>query len=96
MYKRQDHSIEKYIKTNENGTTNLVGLIIGEKYTLEEVKANGYYLNNLVTFSLNNNDGIYTINNISGDTEEINLTDENGIPSVNMKLMDKKIPTYTL
>ena len=91
-----DHSIEKYIKTNENGTTNLVGLIIGEKYTLEEVKANGYYLNNLVTFSLNNNDGIYTINNISGDTEEINLTDENGIPSVNMKLMDKKIPTYTL
>lgn len=88
--------IEKYITTNNDGEINISGLSIGEVYTLEEVKAEGYYLNNSVSFALNNEDDAYIISIYDGDVKSTNVIYENNIPIINMELEDVKIPLYTL
>ena len=84
------------VTTNINGEINLKGLKINEEYTLEEVKADGYYLASPIKFKVVNTDGTYTIEIIDGTVKESLITEEDSIPTVNMTLEDEKIPTYDL
>ena len=87
----------RYLTTNENGEIILSGLKIGEEYTLEEIKADGYYLaNDKIKFTLLNMDGTYNINISAGEVKASNVVEENDIPVINLQLEDEKIPTYNL
>ena len=86
----------KTVTTNINGEINLKGLKINEEYTLEEVKADGYYLASQIKFKVVNTDGTYTIEIIEGTVKESLIIEEDSIPTVNMTLEDEKIPTYNL
>ena len=41
---KQLNSNGKILTTNSNGEINVNGLLLNEEYTLQEIKANGYYL----------------------------------------------------
>ena len=86
----------KNVTTNTNGEITLRGLKVGEEYTLEETKAEGYYLAEPIKFVISNKDGTYSINVSKGTIKELNVTEEENIPTANIKLEDEKIPTYNL
>ncbi|MCI9287523.1 MAG: DUF11 domain-containing protein, partial [Clostridia bacterium] len=86
----------RILTTYRNGETNLKGLYIGEEYTLEEIKAEGYYLANPVKFIIDNIDGNYEVKIIEGIVKSNNITKENEIPTLNLVLEDEKIPEYNL
>ena len=90
-------SAGRIISTNTSGEVTTVGLKIGGEYTLEEVKADGYYVEkNPVKFTVTNTDGTYEINVSEGTAKESTITEENNIPTAVLKLEDEKIPTYDL
>ena len=67
----------RIISTNTSGEANLKGLIIGEEYTIEETKAEGYYLIQSFTIKLINEGGAYIVkhkigDSYDGDEDEIN------------------------
>ncbi len=82
--------------TNINGETTISGLKIGEEYTLEEVKAEGYYLTSPIKFIITNENGTYKANITEGTVKANKITEENEIPTINLEIEDEKIPTYTL
>ena len=87
------------LTTNANGELTFNGLSVNQEYTLQEVRAEGYYLANPITFKIVNNDGNYTVEKIEDETEEtINqtITEEDGIPTINITLENEKIPTYSM
>ena len=86
----------KSISTNVNGEIIVKGLIVGKEYTLEETKAEGYYLANPIKFTISNNDGTYLLNVSEGIVKESTLTEEENMPIVNIQVEDEKIPTYNL
>ena len=86
----------KSISTNVNGEIIVKGLIVGEEYTLEETKAEGYYLASPIKFTISNNDGTYSLNVSEGTVKESTLTEEENLPIVNIQVEDEKIPTYNL
>lgn len=88
----------KSVSTNNNGEATLRGLKVGEEYTLEEIKAEGYYLNEPIVFKIVNNNGTYEIETISGGdsiTSSI-ITENDSLPIANVQILDEKIPEYTL
>ena len=86
----------KILTTDSNGEILLAGLYIGEEYTLEEIKADGYYLpDGAIKFVINNN-GTYAVNVIDGNVKETQIIEDNDIPIVNLKVENEKIPTYNL
>ena len=89
-------NIEKYYTTDANGEISVAGLSVGAKYILEEVKAEGYYLNDAVMFEVNDTGDDYTLSILDGDVKESAISYEDNIPVVDLKLEDVKIPTYTL
>ena len=84
------------VTTNSNGEATLRGLSVDQEYTLEEVKAEGYYLASPIKFKIVNNDGNYSIEVLEGGNIEQNTIEDNGIPSINVTLENDKIPTYDL
>ena len=92
----------KTIRTNTNGEAEINGISINQEYTLEEVKAEGYYLTNPIKFKIVNNEGNYSLEIIqeegiqSGTIASQNTTEEDSIPTINIILEDEKIPTYNL
>ncbi len=82
--------------TDVNGEVTLNGLSINEEYTLQEIKATGYYLASQIKFKIINNNGNYEVEIIEGETKESSVIEEQHIPTVNLKLEDEKIPTYDL
>ena len=87
------------LTTNANGEITFNGLSVNQEYTLQEVKLDGYYLANPITFKIVNNDGNYTVEKIEDETEDpINqtTTEEDGIPTINITLENEKIPTYSM
>ena len=86
----------KSVTTNANGEATLKGLSVNQEYTLEEVKAEGYYLASPIKFKVVNNDGNYSIEVLEGDDLEQNTIEDNGIPTINITLDNEKIPTYDL
>ena len=92
----KNYEAGKIISTDREGKTTLEGLSIGEEYTLEEVRAEGYYLANPIKFTVVNNNGTYELNILEGDTKEQSITLDNEIPVIKLKVEDEKIPTYNL
>ena len=86
----------KNVTTNTNGERTVKGLKVGEEYTLEETKADGYYLASPIKFTVTNTDGTYVINVSEGTVKESAISEEENIPTVNIKVEDEKIPTYNL
>ena len=86
----------KSVTTNANGEATLKGLSVNQEYTLEEIKAEGYYLASPIKFKVVNNDGNYSIEVLEGDDLEQNTIEDNGIPTINITLDNEKIPTYDL
>lgn len=84
------------VTTNANGEATLRGLTVEQEYTLEEVKAEGYYLASPIKFKVVNNDGNYSVEVLEGDNLEQNTVEDNGIPTINVTLDNEKIPTYDL
>ena len=84
------------VRTNSNGETTITGISVGQEYTLEEVKADGYYLASPIIFKVENNNGTYSLQVIQGTLTSQSLTMENEIPTVNFSMEDEKIPTYNL
>ena len=82
--------------TNANGEINISGLKLGEEYTLEEIKATGYYLASPIKFVIRNEDGVYKVDVTEGKTKGTNVTEEENIPVINLEVEDEKIPTYNL
>ena len=96
----------KIITSNSIGKINIKGLEIGEEYTLEEVKAEGYYLANQVKFKITHGaEQDYNIEiiepaqgketPIKQDTVTL-IVNENKIPEASFTMEDEKIPTYNL
>ena len=86
----------KNVTTNINGEIVVKGLIVGEEYTLEETKAEGYYLASPIKFTVTNTDGTYEINISEGTVKESSVTEEENLPIANIQVEDDKIPTYDL
>ena len=86
----------RILTTSTNGEISIKGLKIGEEYTLEEVKATGYYLASPIKFTITNTDGTYEVNMTEGTAKENSITEENNIPTAIIELEDDKIPTYNL
>ena len=86
----------KNVTTNINGEVTVKGLKVGEEYTLEETKAEGYYLASQIKFTVTNTEGTYTINVSEGTVKESAISEEENIPTANIKVEDEKIPTYNL
>lgn len=87
----------RMVTTNANGEITVKGLTIGETYTLEEVKAEGYYLiTDPIKFTVTNNGGTYHVNITQGTVSQSSITEENSIPTANLKIANDKIPTYNL
>ena len=86
----------KVVTTNLQGQITVKGILINEEYTLEEVKADGYYLASQIKFKVVNNDGSYEIEILEGNVVNQEITEEDCIPTINIKLEDEKIPTYDL
>ena len=82
--------------TNINGEVTISGLKIGEEYILEETKAEGYYLENQIKFTVVNTNGTYVLNIIDGGAKNVNVVEEDNIPIANIEMEDEKIPTYDL
>ena len=86
-----------YCYTDNSGQVWINGIYVGEEYTLEEKSADGYYVEtNPIKFVINNNQGIYSLTVTDGSVKESNITTENELPIVNLKIEDTKVPQYQL
>ena len=85
------------VTTDSNGEIIISGLSVGQLYKLTEIKAEGYYVDVYLYFSIENNSGNYEIN-LNNDWNVTNqeITEENGIPTINLTIENEKIPTYDL
>ncbi|MCR5185529.1 MAG: MucBP domain-containing protein, partial [Clostridia bacterium] len=92
------------LTTDANGEIALGGLYTEEEYTLEEIKAKGYYISKPITFKIRYSGGNYDIDIIDNNNVSISemgikqceMVIENGFPVASMELEDDKIPTYNL
>ncbi len=96
------------LTTNRLGEVSLSGLSIEAEYSLEEVKAEGYYLTKPMKFKINNNEGTYELQWLKENSEttvtaskpelvkEASVTQNGVIPVINFTIENEKIPTYNL
>lgn len=86
------------LTTDQNGDINALGLYLDQEYTLEEVKATGYYIpQTKIKFKITNNNGNFELNYTDNDTtksKQLIINDE--IPTLELNLQNEKIPTYGL
>ena len=95
-YKLTGNNKEAILTTNTDGQTSISGLKIGEEYTLEEIKADGYYLSeNPVKFKISNTDGAYSAKVTEGTTKKSEFVEEEW-PTLKLELEDEKKPLYNL
>ena len=96
----------KIVTTNSEGKVSVKGFELGEEYTLQEIKAEGYYLANQIKFTITCEEGgNYKLNIIQPqEGEEIPIrkdtiavsVNEDKIPVASFTMEDEKIPRYTL
>ena len=86
------------LTTDKNGDVNTSGIFLDKEYTLEEIKATGYYIpQTKIKFTISNNNGKFELNytdNGSTKTKQITTNDE--IPTIELNLQNEKIPIYSL
>lgn len=95
------------ITTDEQGQVTSKGLCLGEEYTLEETKANGYFLNAPIKFTINR-DTETTISSPLNEQYEYQITEgaeavtnselvyDNGIPVLKLEIENEPRPTFKL
>ena len=86
------------LTTNIYGEVNLQGLCLNETYTLEEIKADGYYLMNPVTFKITKSGTDFNLlvtTGVESLTSKV-VTVEDEIPTINFEISNEKIPTFDL
>ena len=88
------------LQTDENGYFETKGLIVGETYTLTEVKADGYYVNSEpIKFKIeSSNTSGFNLQYIENENIVLssNIEINEQIPTINMEFENEKIPTYSL
>ena len=92
-------SLNRAYTTNAYGEIYVSGLKLDEEYTLTEVDVEGYYLSDPIKIEIVKTTSSYSIiqvGNISDDVTKLNMTIENSIPTGNITIADKKIPTFNL
>lgn len=86
------------LTTDKNGNISLSGIYLDNEYTLEEIRADRYYIPQTpIKFTITNNNGTFELkytDNGSTKTRQITTVDE--IPTINLNLQNEKIPTYSL
>ncbi len=84
----------KSLVTDKNGEVTVVGIYENEEYTLETVKADGYYLQS-VKFTVADDGKLKVVIN-DGEVKESSIQIIDDIPVINLGLELEKIPTYIL
>lgn len=85
------------ITTNAQGEINLKGCYLGEEYTIEEIKANGYFLmKQPIKFIITREGGEYRFNLTNGEAHRTELSIQNEIPVLTLELQNEPRPTYQL
>ena len=83
--------------TNLQGQINYNGLYIGQEYTIEEIKAKGYYLTKPIKLTITSDGhGNYTENINGGTVKQHSISKTDEIPTVHIEIENEKIPTYNL
>ena len=86
----------RILTTNKDGEITLRSLSINQEYTLEETKAEGYYIASPIKFKIVNNGGSYSMEITEGAVASQSTTEVDSIPTITLNLEDEKIPTYSL
>lgn len=89
----------KNMSTDSNGLISTSQLILGQKYTLTETEKNGHYAINPVSFIVNRSEnGDFKVDVTEGSFAETPnvVIGKDAVPTVNLKLQNEKIPSYTL
>ncbi|MBR3613772.1 MAG: MucBP domain-containing protein [Clostridia bacterium] len=86
----------KILTTNVNGETSINGLLVNEEYILQEIKANGYYLENPIKFKILHENGNYSIEIIEGNVLNSSVGEESNFPVASIAIENEKIQTYNL
>lgn len=86
------------LTTDKDGNVKISGLFLGKEYSLEEVKATGYYLPQTpIKFTITNNNGNFELSYTdNGSTKSEQITKNDEIPTIELNLENEKIPTYSL
>lgn len=84
------------LTTDRNGIINTSGLFLNKEYTLQEIKATGYYIpQQPIKFTITNENGEFKLNYTdNGTIKTQNITTVEEIPTINLELQNEKIPTY--
>lgn len=95
------------LTTNEEGKVTSEGLYLEGEYTLEQTKANGYFINTPVKFRINRSIDVgassarpleeqYTHTITEGTVKNSELVYENGIPVLKLEIENEPRDVYTL
>lgn len=86
------------LTTDKNGNISTAGLFLDKEYTLEEIKADKYYIPQTpIKFTITNNAGTFELKYTdNGSTKTKQITTVGEIPTINLNLQNEKIPTYSL
>ena len=101
-FKITGENFEAYRTTGIAGDIVLTGLTIGQEYTITEIKNEGYYLAEPIKVKIVNNNGTYEIQKVveegevREDVTDLNVTENDSIPTGNVTIKDNPIPTYNL
>ena len=87
------------LTTNAEGEINISGLYLNETYTLEETRAEGYYLiEGTISFKITSEASGFKIEVTApeGHMPDKTITTVDEIPTINLGIANEKIPTYSL
>lgn len=82
--------------TQDNGLIDLSGLSLNTEYTIQEVKADGYYLASPIKFVISRNGDTYSLDLREGVVKNSQIVFVDELPVVSLELENEKIPTYNL
>ena len=93
----EGEQVVKTSGTGKNGTIIFKGLTPGLEYTIKEVRADGYYLNEPFKFKVVNTDGNPTIVKLSGNGENLVINkSNNGLDEASVKFTNLRAKKYSL
>ena len=93
----EGEQVVKTSGTGKNGTIIFKGLTPGLEYTIKEIRADGYYLNEPFKFKVVNTDGNPTIVKLSGNGENLVINkSNNGLDEASVKFTNLRAKKYSL
>ena len=93
----EGEQVVKTSGTGKNGTIIFKGLTPGLEYTIKEVRADGYYLNEPFKFKVVNTDGNPTIVKLSGNGENLVINkSNNGLDEASVKFTNLTAKKYSI